>query len=377
MAVIIPYGDAQAHGSIAKSVCFRRFRGKVIFQKKPHSKVKPTDKQKVQRQKFKDAWNAFHALDFWALEYCKAKAIQQQTSAALFFISQYLTDEIPSTTPLFGMKDITDLDLPETIGAVDLQAKFTLKARTDPATDVDLGNIHDKQNTFVDGAVATPYDRAVLRVEQIAEGQTVFPFNYPLLVWWKNFSDVAKHNLIRLPSMTIGGELSTDPLNTIQRVDWITIFPPPIPFAGGIDLSFWWEYEDPWTQYFAGGLQYAVGRHSIGYSWWPNDPSNFVIRLVNNWEEEFIMPDNTVIHFEVQWKDMGLVEFDIIFPEIILDGPGYIFLWVSDDFSLWYDRAMTSIAKSRVIASRDFFIANDFSLYYNKEMTQLANAPYF
>ena len=377
MAVIIPFADAQAHGSIANSVTFRRYKGKVVFQKKPHARIPGTSGQKLQREKFKDAWKAYHALDFWALEYVKAKAAEAQQYPANWFISQYLTDEIPSATVQYGIKDITDLDLPDIVGAVDLQAKFTLKARTDPATDVDLGNIHDKQNTFVDGAVAAPYDRAVLHIEQIAGGGTVFPFNYPLLLWWKNFSDEAKHNLIRLPAMTLGVPPSTDPLNTIQRVEYITIFPPEIPFGVNVSISFWWEYVDPWVKYLAGSLQYTIGRHPVKYGWWPNDPSNFLIRLTNNLPDTFIMPDNTVIHFEANWKDMGIVEFDIIFPEVIMAGPGTIYFWVADDFSLWYDRAMTSLAKSATPFIREFFIANDFSIYYNKEMTQLANAPYF
>ncbi|MBA7647918.1 hypothetical protein ES703_55697 [subsurface metagenome] len=190
MAVIIPFGDAQAHGSIAKSVTFRRFRGKVVFQKKPHARIPGTPKQKIQRDKFKDAWKAFHALSNWALDYCKWKAIQYQTTAALFFLSQYLLTEIPSTIVHHFFWDITDLDLPETTVEEMQGLKFEFLARTDPDSDLTLAHIYDKENQFADGSQSGAYDRSVIRLVNLLETPIEIPFNYPILVWWKDFSQV-------------------------------------------------------------------------------------------------------------------------------------------------------------------------------------------
>lgn len=379
MAVVIPFGDAQAHGSIAKSITFRRFRGKVVLQKKPHARVPGTPGQKAQRQKFKDAWKAYHALDIWELNYCKAKAIEAQTTAALWFVSQYLTDEIPSTTVQTGIKNITDLDLPDLIDTEDDGIKFSFRARTDPATDVELGNIWDKENVFNDGAVADPYHRAVLRITRVDYGERIIPFNYPVLMWWEDFSDNAKHNLLRLPKLTMNGTPSSDPLDTIFQVKKWEIPSPPITSGDTATFSPMWYYDALGPGWPAGASNLVPGVHYADDPpvSWPNDPSNWVLQLVNHAASApLIIPDGYRIHFWVEWKDVGEVEFDIVFPTFEMPADTMLYFYIADDFTIWWDRAMTSLAKSPVNET-DLFLAQDFSLYYNKEMTQLANAPYF
>jgi len=379
MAVIIPYGDAQAHGSIANSVTFRRFRGKVVFQKKPHAKVPGTPGQKAQRQKFKDAWKAFHALDFWALEYCKAKAIEQQTTAALFFISQYLTDEIPSTTVQNGIKNITDLDLPETVDTENAGIKFSLLARTDPATDVILGHIWDKLNVFVDGAVADPYHRAVLHLHRTEIDPIEIPFNYPLLIWWEDFSDTAKHNLIRLPQLSFSPNPSTDPWTELARVILIRIYGEAITGAEQVTVQVIAEGADPFPEspYWNDTFNCLPGQKMVFSPNinWPNTYIKF--KFISAYDGTFTVPDNWVITIKGFEHGGPETEWNIVFPTFSLEDTETEEFWIAIDLSLWYDRAMTSIAKWTGSLDKYLFLAQDFSLYYNKEMTQLANAPYF
>ncbi len=106
MAIIIPFADPDAHGSIANSVSFRRRRGKVVFQKKPHGKQPNTPAQQAQKTKFSDGWKAYHQLDSWEIEYLTNKAADLNTTKANLFLSQFLLDEIPSTIPLNQIKNI-------------------------------------------------------------------------------------------------------------------------------------------------------------------------------------------------------------------------------------------------------------------------------
>lgn len=379
MAVIIPYGDAQAHGSIANSVTFRRFRGRVVFQKKPHARVPGTPAQIVQRQKFKDAWKAFHALDYWALEYCKYKAIERQTTAALFFISQYLKDEIPSTTPHSGIKDITDLDIPEPFCTEDLGIQFSFLARTDPDVDVELAHIWDKQNQFADGVVADPYDRIVLYMHRTITDPIQLPFNYPLLVWWNNFSDEPKHNLIRLPHLTFAPNPSTTPWDQLTRIIEIQLYTPGLPGASQVHFKVIAECQDPLVEllYFLDIFNMSPGIKWVGMPViiWP--VTYIKIRFESSFVGTFTVPDNWVMTIRGHEKDQPSGEWNIIFPSFSLENTESIEFWIANDLSLWYDRAMTNLAKWSGTLDKYLYLAQDFSLYYDKEMIQLANAPYF
>jgi hypothetical protein len=379
MAVVIPFGDAQAHGSIAKSITFRRHRGKVVLQKKPHAKVPGTPKQKTQRGKFKDAWKAFHKLDFWALEYLKYKAIEHQTTAALFFLSQYLLTEVPSTTPQFGIKDITDLDLPDLIAVEDMGLRFSFLARTDPDTDVNLGYIWDKENHFYDGVVADPYNRMVICIHRVLPEPINIPFDYPLLIWWDNFSDVQKHHLIRFPSITLALTASDTPWVGLAEITKIEIYPPAITGGENVTVDVIAEHGDPLVEmpYYDDDIRCNIGDKTI-FDPSINYPVTYIkIKFVSNHSGTFQVPNNWVLTIKGYEKDQPYSEWNIIFPAFNLEFEESIEFWISDDLSLWYDREMTNLAKGPPSENVYLYLAQDFSLYYDKEMTQLANSPYF
>lgn len=118
MALITPYGDPQAHGSMADSVTWRRRKGKVVFQKKPHPRQPNSPGQQAQKQKFKEAWASYHSLSAEDLAYYRELAAEQDMTGANLYLSLYLKGQLASRTPLYNLKNITDIDITSPISAV-------------------------------------------------------------------------------------------------------------------------------------------------------------------------------------------------------------------------------------------------------------------
>lgn len=204
MAIIIPFADPDAHGSIAGSVTFRRRRGKVVFQKKPHGKQPNTPAQQAQKEKFADGWKAYHQLNPWEIEYLTNKAVELGTTKANLFLSQYLTDEIPSTVPLNLIKTVLSLSLPEPISDITEGLLHEFKIQIDsPLAQALVAHIYDNENVPTIGATASPHNRTILRIEILDTNPIVIPFNYPLIMDYTSQSDVDNTQLIRLPEISL------------------------------------------------------------------------------------------------------------------------------------------------------------------------------
>ena len=226
MAIVVPYGDAQAHGSLACSVSFRRSRGKVVFQKKPRPKQPNTQAQQAHKQKFKDGWKAYHQLNAWAVDYLQKKAAETSTTKANLYLSQYLKDEIPSTNPLSLIKDILDISIPEPEGPEDDSLKIDAFSYVDAGpVETSFGHIFDKENVFNDGAVAGAHQRELLRLGTPYAAPIDLPFDYPLIVTWKAFNDEEYVSLIRLPEITIqgGGDTSDTPMSNVKEITHLNL----------------------------------------------------------------------------------------------------------------------------------------------------------
>jgi len=226
MAIIIPFADPDAHGSIAGSVSFRRRRGKVVFQKKPHGKQPNTPAQQAQKEKFSDGWKAYHQLNAWELDYLENKASELGTTKANLFMSQYLLDEIPSDTPLNQMKTILNLSIPDPIMDIDegLLEEFFSQV-DDPFNQILMGHIYDKENTVSIGATVGAHDRTIIRIENKDTAQVIIPFDYPIIIDYKNQSDIDKTQLIRLPEITLPtpGTPSTTKWTNIKSIQGLSI----------------------------------------------------------------------------------------------------------------------------------------------------------
>jgi len=377
MAVVIPYGDAQAHGSIAKSITFRRHKGKVVLQKKPHMRGVRTPAQITQQERFSDGWVAFHALDLWTLEYLQEKAILMSSSASIIFLSQYLTDAIPSTVKNNFVKEITDLDNPELVGTAADDILFEYLARIDaPPGDTVLADIEDNANIFNAGSVASPYDRLVIKLTRDDVPAIVVPFDYPLLLWYNNFSDDPFLNLVRLPEITMPPPCSDTPRTDCGYADLSEIFAPALPGAGFV------------TQYLEtlGTLApawFEIGSRScspgIIYTYPGTDPlcTGIRIRFVNNGPTPYNSPDDWQTEF--WWARTGDPTFqvDLFFPAFTLNPTEEISFYIATDNSMYFDAAMTQLAKHCGTKSVELFVAWDFSVYWDQAMTSLANSPYF
>lgn len=377
MAVVIPYGDAQAHGSIADSICFRRHKGKVILQKKPNQRQKRTPAQIVQQERFSDAWVAFHSISLWTLEYLQEKALLTGSSASVIYLSQYLKDQIPSTVKNNFVKEITDLDLPELEGAEGDDVLFEYLARIDaPPGDTLLADIWDNANVFSAGAVASPYDRLVLRLTRDKTSPRTIPFDYPALLWYKNFSDADFINLIRLPEMVIPPPPSNTPRTDCNYGVFSKIYDPMNPGAAFTRQYLEIKTAEPSTWLEIGSRQSAP---STSTEYYVTDPTCLAIRIRfhNTGEEAWVSPDDWRTDFI--WGPTGGpdVNVDLIFPAFTLQQTEEISFYISTDNSLYYDDAFTQLAIHMGPKTKELFVAWDFSVYWDAAMTQLANTPYF
>lgn len=221
MAIVVPYGDTQAHGSLACSITFRRFRNKVVMEKKPYPTQPNTPDQIAIRNKFKQAWKAYHKLSPWTVEYLRQSAKQYGWSGANLFISQYMQDEVPSTIPMNNMKEITDLSLPQPIAPDPDGIKHEFDAIIDtPHSDITLAHIFDNENIYNPGIEATAYNRSRLILSRTDPTPIDIPIDYPIILVWTDFNNVERTNLIRLPALTLqqSGSPSDTPIANVKEI---------------------------------------------------------------------------------------------------------------------------------------------------------------
>jgi hypothetical protein len=201
MAVIIPYADANAHGSIAGSVTFRRRFGKVIFQKKPNPKNSNTAGQIAQRQAFKDASTEWNFYDSLSKAYFRTRAPTLQLTARNLFMHAYMTNIMPSQVGI-EIKQITALQILVTAGANPTSGGWVFyKHVTGGSTFLNRGNINDNQNILVPaGADTNPTDYAKI----VGSVDVGIPFRYGFSVTYIDLSDVSHDLIVRLPEAPTG-----------------------------------------------------------------------------------------------------------------------------------------------------------------------------
>lgn len=520
MAIVVPFGDAQAHGSLACSITFRRSRGKVVLQKKPYGKQPNTPAQQAQKTKFSNGWKAYHQLDAWALSYLQQKAAELGTTKANLYLSQYLTDEIPSTDPMTLLKEIIDISIPEPAAPENDGIKIEPFSYIDIGpVETSYGDIYDKENSFTPGAQAIAHQREFIRLTRSYVTVVNIPFDYPLIITWKAFNDIEYTSLVRLPDINLGQTVtpSTTPMTDIKEITNINLVSTITGSSKTINFQFLtyksstqqyqgigniWDNEnnfqpgiiaDPYDKTFLQiddieippstipndyelvidykdfadvaqqvnlklpafqldtgtapsttpmmdikgmtnmvigvVLDDPVGNHYvyIGYNigTYPTyaemaqvqDPSNIFTDIIDSpgSKEELMewrmlatsrnMIENYYIDLSyddfgsnpqtkrVWWPYMVHVgqvfinlwladDFSLYFDAALTDlakpiDPNRKRLWIADDWSLYWDDAFTQLAKTPVTPGLNLWLADDFSLYYDKALTQLANTPYF
>ena len=317
MAIVVPYGDTQAHGSIACSLTFRRFRNKVVLEKKPYPTQPNTPGQIAIRNKFKQAWEAYHTLSPWTLEYLKESAKQYGWSGANLFISQYMQDEVPSTIPMNSIKEITDLSLPLPIAPdpEGIKHKFTAIIDTPPSEDT-LAHIFDNENILYPGAGPLAYNRSRLVLSRTDPAPIDIPFNYPIILVWKDFNDFERTNLVRLPALTLqqSGAPSDTPIMNVKEIVSANIHTT----IGASPKNIYFEF---WNEQTTTPPDNLIGRihdnenvyHPVMIS---PETGQFYIAIYTYNPSSIFLTDGYQI--SITYKDFTDVEHtvDVIFPEM-------------------------------------------------------------
>jgi hypothetical protein len=197
MAIIIPYNDPSAHGSIADSVSFRRRFNTVILQKKPHPKQPNTDAQKAQRNLFKTASTDWYSYDAWSKDYFVARGKQLGMTARNLFLSAKLKNIMPSQNPCIG-------------GAADAMQLQNIRATESQGvkwrayifiSDFDIGWIYDTENIFHKGSEGGNQPLAI-RIKALTESVT-YHFRDALYLQFRGTTPPTANFIIRVPEFSI------------------------------------------------------------------------------------------------------------------------------------------------------------------------------
>jgi len=124
VAIIIPFGDPNAHGSLADSVCFRRSRAGVIFEKKPRPIIRHTDAQLAQRTLFTTAQHEWYHYDPTSKPYIYQRAVQLGLTPRQLFARAYLLGQLP-TLERFACTQLTAVQILEPAGYTNVNTVIT------------------------------------------------------------------------------------------------------------------------------------------------------------------------------------------------------------------------------------------------------------
>lgn len=116
MALVIPYGDMNAHGSLGDMISFRRIRGGVVMEKKPRPKITNSIAQQAVRLAFKTANNTWLGYDPISKPYINARSVQLAMTPRNLFTKANLDGNLTPDYVLQGfevasgqLSDYTDM----------------------------------------------------------------------------------------------------------------------------------------------------------------------------------------------------------------------------------------------------------------------------
>lgn len=209
MAVIIPFADPNAHGSICDTVSFRRSRGKVVFQKKPKPKQPNTPAQQAQKQWWKDSWKEWRQLNVNQLDYLAAKAGPEDTTPANYFFDLKGTEGAYTKIPLTFIETVTaaQIDVPIMPTPRELFFQIMFSLSPPPIPGGSFGHIYDNENIYTQFLTAPP-DRIFL----FYFGNVTFPSvpilipeNYSITLTYTKFGGGGGTLTFKFPAWTLPG----------------------------------------------------------------------------------------------------------------------------------------------------------------------------
>ncbi len=377
MPLLVPYGDPQTHGTLAKTLTFRRYRGKVVVEKKPDPTNPRTAGQIAQRTLFSSGWDAWKVLSTWEIEYLQKQAIQLNTSASNLFMSLWLRGLTWSKTPMNLIKEITDLNLPEPVSA-DTQGILhegiaAVDTAPPPRT---LGSIYDNDNSFISGMVASAYTRFYFDIAGPGPTPVTAPYGYPLLITYKDFADIEHVQLVRYPELIFPKTTvpSTTEMTDIKTVTAMQILQPVSPDLQGLFFGWYTEGESPPQ---SGAFCNIYDYENLLRIRHTNNPYQDTHLYIFNASTVTIdIPVDYII--TINYLDFSdIAHVGAVYLPAHSFGPGDdLDLWLADDFSLYYDEPLTSLANSPVKPGPyRLFVSTDFSLYWDINMNLLASTP--
>lgn len=116
MAIVRPYGDPNAHGSLNNSLTFRRYKNKVILQSLPRPRITYTPAQLTQRAKVTAGNKAYSLLTNATKFFYYKRAIQKATTRKGLFMHAHMRNFLPSTLRPIHCKSIEDMVIFNTAG---------------------------------------------------------------------------------------------------------------------------------------------------------------------------------------------------------------------------------------------------------------------
>lgn len=220
MAVVIPYGDAEAHGSICDSLSFRRSRGKVVLQKKPRVTQPNTQAQKDQKQWFKDTWKAWFKLNAGQLKTARAKATEESTYPANWYFDGYKEAQKGSQVDLNFIKSSSTITIDNTVSPFPDHVEITLTTvQTPPLTGTyPVQRIFDNANVPLGGSVVGPYAAFFFNfMNQKPATPITIPEGYSLTFTYTKFDDAVESVTVKFPEMNL---LPGVPVNLYADTYW-------------------------------------------------------------------------------------------------------------------------------------------------------------
>jgi len=116
MAKVAPYGDPNAHGSLNKTLTFRRYKNKVIMQSLIRPGKSNSSAQIAQRDKMKAGNEAYSLLTNASKWFYHKRATQKETTRKGMFMHAYMRNFLPSTLRPIHCKSIEDMVIFNTAG---------------------------------------------------------------------------------------------------------------------------------------------------------------------------------------------------------------------------------------------------------------------
>lgn len=199
MAIIIPYGDTNAHGSLGGSLSFRRRFGRVVLQKQPFPVQPNTPAQLAQRTAFKNASYDWYSYLAMSKRYFQDRAPTYGWTPKNLYIHASLTGILPVQT-MVPLKQVLAAQIINTCGSGPTDNSYQFVAvRDSPFYNLSVGFIRDNENIYYPtGTALYECDRFYLSWTQTA----TIPFRYGIWIQWKNWDDSIHEGIVRFLEST-------------------------------------------------------------------------------------------------------------------------------------------------------------------------------